>query len=142
MNLIWGIITLVFSVICWGGQTISLFWPVTAAKLTLAEPEADVDPVYFADVRGEAFWDTISTWTLPVAAILMIINNAAWAYFGLIGGGIYLYFAGRGISTRIAYQRRGIRIGKPSTVKQGYVFLSIWGLIAIGTIVLAILELS
>jgi len=142
MILIFAIITLVFSLIAWVGQTITLFWPVAAAKMTVTEPEAGVDPAYFADVRGEAFWDTVSTWTLPVAAVLMIINNAAWAYFGLIGGGIYLYFAGRGISTRIAYQRRGIRIGKPSTVKQGYVFLSIWGLIAIGTIILAILELS
>ena len=142
MNLIWGIIVLVLSLICWIGQTIALFWPVAAAKMTVTEHEADVDPTYFSDVRSEAFWDAVSTWILPVAAILLIINNVAWAYFGLIGGGMYLYFAGRGISARIAYQRRGIRIGKPSTVKQGYVFLSIWGLIAIGTIVLAILELS
>ena len=90
MILIWWIVVLVFSLIGWLGQTITLFWPVVAAKMTVTEPEADVDPAYFADVRGEAFWDTASMWTLPVAAILFILNNAAWAYFGLIGGGIYL----------------------------------------------------
>jgi hypothetical protein len=72
----------------------------------------------------------------------MIMNNAIWPYFGLIGGGIYLYFAGRGIIARIAYGRRGISIGKLSSVKQAYVALSLWGMVAIGTIVLAILEVA
>ncbi|MBT3363178.1 MAG: hypothetical protein HN929_12005 [Chloroflexi bacterium] len=142
MNLIWGIITLIFSLFCWGGQAISLFWPIAAAKMGLTELEADVDPAYFADLRAEALWDTVSTWVLVVAAILMIINNAVWPYFGLIGGGIYLYFAGRGIAARMLYQRRGISIGKASSVKQAYVALSLWGMVAVGMIVLSILELS
>jgi len=142
MILIWAIIALIFSLFCWGGQAITLFWPATAVKLGLTEAEADVDPAYYADLRGEAFWDTASTWTLVVVAILMIMNNAIWPYFGLIGGGIYLYFAGRGIIARIVYGRRGISIGKLSSVKQAYVALSLWGMVAIGTIVLAILEVA
>ena len=102
------------------------------------EPESDVDSTFYADVRGEAIWDAIILWTLPVAGILLILNNALWAYFGLVGGGSYLYFAGRGIAVRIAMRRREIYIGKPSTIKLFYVFLTLWGLIAMVTIIMAV----
>ncbi|MBA4393547.1 MAG: hypothetical protein C0407_08345 [Desulfobacca sp.] len=76
-------------------------------------------------------------WILPVAGILLLLNNPLWAYFGLVGGGVYLYFAGRGIAVRLAMQRRGIRIGKPGTLKVAYAALIVWGLIAVVTIALA-----
>jgi hypothetical protein len=110
--------------------------------LGLTESESGVDPTFYADVRGEAIWDTIILWTLPVVGILLILNNALWAYFGLVGGGSYLYFAGRGIVVRLAMQRRGIRIGKPGTLKLFYVFLTLWGVIAVVTIVMAAAALS
>ncbi len=44
MNIIWGIILIIISGIGYLGQVISTFWPDTAAKLGLTEPEADVDP--------------------------------------------------------------------------------------------------
>ena len=97
MNIIWGIILTILSSIGYFGQVISAFWPETAAKLGLTEAEADVDPTFYADMRGEAFWDTAILWTLPVAGVLLMLNNPLWAYFGLVGGGMYLYFAGRGI---------------------------------------------
>ena len=139
MHVFWGVILIIFTLlVCWLGQTISVFSPKLALKLGLTESESDVDPTYYADVRGEAIWDTIILWTLPVAGILLILNNALWAYFGLVGGGSYLYFAGRGITTRLVMQRRGIRIGTPSTLKLFYVFLALWALIAIVTIIMAI----
>ena len=55
---------------------------------------------------------------------------------------MYLYFAGRGIAARLAMQRRGIRIGKPETLKLYYVFLTLWGLIAVITIIMAVAALS
>jgi len=105
------------------------------------EPEADVDPTFYVDVQGEAFWDMVTLWTLPVAGILLIFNSPWWAYFGLIGGGMYLYFAGRGIAVRLMMQRREIRIGKPETLKVVYVFLALWGLIAVVTLVMAVAAL-
>lgn len=75
-----------------------------AARLGLLEPESDVDPTFYADVRGEAIWDTMILWTLPVSGVLLILNISLWACFGLVGGGMYLYFAGRGILTRLAMQ--------------------------------------
>ena len=142
MDLFWGVILIIFTLlVCWLGQTITVFSPELAVKLGLTEPESDVDSTFYADVRGEAIWDTMILWTLPVAGILLILNNTLWAYFGLVGGGSYLYLAGRGIAVRLAMQRRGIRIGKPGTLKLFYVFLTLWGVIAVVTIIMAVAAL-
>lgn len=138
MNTTWGVILFIISSIAYFGQAISAFWPETAARLGLAEAEADVDPTFYADGRGEAIWDTAVLWTLPLASLLLLLNNPAWVYFGLIGGGMYLYFAGRGMVVRKIMQRRGIRIGSPQSLKMATIFLALWGLAAIITIVMAI----
>ena len=141
MNIVWGIILFVISSIGYFGQAISALWPATAAKLGLTEPEVDVDPTFYADMRGEAFWDTVILWTLPVAGVLLVLNSPVWVYFGLVGGGMYLYFAGRGIVVRRVMQRRGIQIGTPETLKVAYIFLTLWGLAALITIVMGIAAL-
>lgn len=138
MNTIWGVILTIISSLGWLGQVISAINPILAAKLGLVEPEADVDPSFYADVRGEAYWDAAILWTLPVAGVLLLLNNTAWVYFGLVGGGMYLYFAGRGIVVRRLMQQRGIRIGKPDSLKVIYIFLALWGIAAGITIVMAI----
>ena len=143
MNIIWGIVLILFTLIlCWLGQVINAIAPTFAAKIGLAEPESDVDPTYFVDGRGEAIWDAMILWILPVAGILLLIDNPAWAYFGLVGGGIYLYFSGRLLVVRQLMQRHDIRIGKPETVKFYNAILILWGLIAIFTIVLAMMSLN
>lgn len=139
MNIIWGVILTIVSSLGWIGQLISAINPRLAERLGLTEVKTDVDSTFYADVRGEAYWDTLVLWTLPVAGILLIMNNPAWVYFGLIGGGMYLYFTGRGILVRRKMQNQGIRIGSAETLKVIYTFLSIWGIAAIATIVYAIL---
>jgi hypothetical protein len=138
MNLIWGVILVVISSLGWLGQVISLVNPALGEKLGLTELKAEVDPTFYADVRGEALWDAIILWTLPAAGVLLILNNPVWAYFGLIGGGMFLYFAGRGIVVRRQMQRRGIRIGPPESLKVIYTFLALWGLTAAVTVVMAV----
>jgi len=139
MNIIWGAILIIFTgILCWLGQVINASSPTLAARLGLTEPESDVDPTYFVDGRGEAIWDALILWTLPVAGILLILNNPWWVYFGLVGGGMYLYFAGRMLVVRLAMQRHGIRIGKPETVKLYNAVLILWGLLAVVTIIMAL----
>ena len=75
--------------------------PNAAARVGLSEPESDVDSTFYADARGEAAWDMLSLWTLIVAGVLLMLNSSLWPYFGLVGGGMYLYFAGRGIIVRL-----------------------------------------
>jgi hypothetical protein len=143
MHIFWGVVLIIFTLlVCWLGQTITVFSPKLALKLGLTDSESDIDSTYYADSRGEAIWDIIILWTLPVAGVLFILNNTLWAYFGLVGGGSYLYFAGRGIAVRLVMQRRGIRIGAPETLKLFYFFLLLWGLIAVVTIIMAVLALQ
>ncbi len=142
MNIIWGVILFIISSIAFFGQAITAFWPGTATKLGLTEPEADVDPTFYVDVRGEAYWDTAVLWMLPVAGVLLVLKSPVWVYFGLIGGGMFLYFAGRGIVVRRMMQRCGVRIGLPGTLRVVSVFLTLWGLAAVITIIMAITTLS
>jgi hypothetical protein len=132
----------VLSLLAWGGQVVSWRAPDLAVRLTLMEAEDDVDPVFWADLRGEAMWDAFTLWALVVAGGLLILDQSAWAYFGLVGGGAYLYFAGRGISARMALQSRGLRVGATASVKIGYVFLVVWGLMAMVTIAASVVALS
>jgi hypothetical protein len=141
MGTVWGIVLVALALAGWGGQTISWFAPDTAVKLTLMEAEDDVEPSYWADIRGEAAWDVLTLWALVVAGILLVFDAGAWAYFGLVGGGMYVYFAGRGIFTRMAMQRRGFRIGSPANVRAGYVFLAVWGVVGVVTIAAAVVAL-
>ncbi len=141
MEIVWGIVVVVLSALGWGGQTIAWLGPDVAVKLGLMEAEDDVEPTYWADIRGEAPWDFLTLWTMVVAGALLIIDEPAWAYFGLVGGGMYVYFAGRGIFTRAVMQRRGLRVGSPGSLRVGYTFLTIWGVMAVITIVAAALSL-
>ena len=135
MQIFCGIVVAALSLLCWGGQTVVWLAPATGVRLNLSEAESDVEPTYWADIRGEAAWDFFTLWTLVVAGVLLIIDHPAWAYFGLMGGGMYVYFAGRGICTLVSMQRRGFRVCRPRNIKMGYTLLAIWGLM--GLIVIA-----
>ena len=138
MHLIWGAILVILALIlCWLGQIVNATSPVLAARLGLAEPESEVDPTFFVDGRGEAIWDALILWTLPVAGILLILRSPLWVYFGLVGGGMYVYFAGRMIVVRRLMQRCGIRIGKPETVTLYNAVLILWGMLGLITIIMA-----
>jgi hypothetical protein len=138
MDIIWGILLLVFGLIAWVGQVLSALSPKFAQKLGLIEPEAHVDPAFYADARGEAKWDSLTLWTLPFAGILMILNSPLWVYFGMVGGSMYLYFTGRAIFTRLELKRKGVRIGKPEQLKMYFIFVTLWGLIGLSTIIKAV----
>ena len=133
MDIAWGIVLIVLSLICWGGQALSLFAPAAAERMSVTEPEEAVEPAFYADVRGEAAWDTLTLWIPVAAGVLLIAGSPAWPYFGIAGGAIYVYFSGRGIFTRRSLERRGLRIGTPRSVTVGYTFLVIWGVMGLVT---------
>lgn len=141
MGTAWGLVIIVFSLLAWAGQAMSWLAPVRAEQWSLTEGEESVEPVYYADGRGEAVWDTLSLWTMLAAGVLLVADSSSWGYFGLVGGGMYTYFAGRGVFTRLAIQRRGYRIGSTRNVRVGYTFLLIWGVIGVITIVAAVVAL-
>ena len=134
MEIVWGALILLVSLPCWGGQTISWMSPSTAERLKLTEPEDSVDQTYYGDIRGEAAWDTVTLWTMPLAGLLLVLDIEAWAYLGLVAGGMYVYFAGRGVFTRYAITGRGGRVGEPSELKTAYTALVIWGVLGLAVI--------
>ena len=142
MNVVWGIVVLALALLAWGGQTVSLLAPRTAVRWQLMEAEEDVDPVFWADIRAEAFWDALTLWSMAAAGVLLIADSAAWPYFGLVGGGTYLYFGGRGMATRMTMTRRGIRVGSKESVRIGITFLAVWTIMALVTIVAAVIALE
>lgn len=142
MELIWGLLLVALSLLCWGGQTLALFAPALAERLALTDKEAAVEPAFYADGRGEARWDFFTLWTLLAAGVLLIFDSPAWPYFGLIGGAMYVYFAGRGVLTRVEMRRRGLRIGAERDVTMAFVALSVWGVAGLITVVAAAASLS
>ncbi len=126
----------------WVGQALSLLSPSTAVRWKLMEAEDDVDPVFWADIRAEALWDTLTLWVMAAAGVLLIADAPAWPYLGLVGGGMFLYFGGRGISARITMARLGISVGAPDSVRVGIVFLALWAAMALITIGAAIVTLE
>lgn len=142
MRIGFGIVLTLLSLLAWVGQAISWLAPSTAVKLTLMEPEDAVEPAFFADGRGEALWDTFTLWTMVVAGVLLIADNPTWAYFGLVGGGMYVYFGGRGFFSRLALRRVSLRIGSSQDVRVGLTFLVVWGITALATIVAAVVALE
>lgn len=142
MDTFWAVALIVFGLLAWGGQTISWFAPRTAERLSLVEREDTVEPVYWADIRGEALWDLLTLWTLVAAGVLLLLDHRWWPYFGLLGGAVYLYFAGRGILSRLEMQRRGFRIGDPGTVRLGLIMLSVWGAVGAITVIASITSLN
>jgi hypothetical protein len=141
VGIAWGIIVIVLSLLCWGGQAISWLAPSSAVQLKLTEREESVEPAYHAWMRGEAVWDALTLWTMLPAGVLLVMGSDAWAYFGLFGGGMYVYFGGLGLLTRLAMQRRGFRTGDPAEVRIGYVFYAIWGVMGAVTAAAAVVAL-
>jgi hypothetical protein len=137
-----GIMVAALSLLCWGGQAIVWFAPATGAKLGLSETEADVESAFWADVRGEALWDFLTLWTLVVAGGLIALDHSAWPYFGLVGGAMYVYFAGRGIFARVEMRRRGLRIGSAQSVKVVFAFLTIWGVTGLAVVIASFVSLT
>lgn len=141
MNVLWGAVLTLLGGLAWAGQALAWLSSRVAARFGLTEEEAAVEPVFWADVRGEAAWDTITLWTLPVAGVLLIADESVWASFGVVGGGIYTYFGGRGILTRVAMRQRGFRIGSSENVKTTFVFLGVCAVAGMAIVIASLAEL-
>ena len=141
METVAGVVIVVLSLPCWLGQALSWISPSTGERWKLTESVESVDSTYYGDIRGEALWDTFTLWTMPLAGLLLVLGNDAWPYFGLVGGGMYTYFGGRGVATRRAITRQGGRIGTPGDLRVAYAALSLWGVLGLLVMVVSVAEL-
>ena len=104
MELLWGVAIVGLGLLAWGGQVVTWLAPEAATRLSLTEAEDAVDAVYWADLRGEARWDAITLWTLPLAGLLLVVGHQAWAWLGLFAAGIYVYL--RAVASSPAWSSR------------------------------------
>lgn len=142
MQLLWGIIVVTLSLLAWGSQFITWVAPRTGARFHFTASDDADEPSYWIDFRGEAPFASVTLWTMVVAGILMILDIEEWAYFGLVGGGMYVYFAGGAIFTRIAARRAGVPLGALPSHRMRYTLLMLWALMGLITIAAAVASLQ
>ena len=68
------------------------------------------------DLMRFRIMDILLAWMLPAAALLMMLGHPWWPPLALAGGAVYLYFCGVFMITRVVLKRRGVPIGRPSSV--------------------------
>ena len=143
MTITIGIITIILGLIGWVGQTLAVFNNDLATKLGLSETEEVMDPTMLAFERfSMGIMDFLLMWILPVSAFLMIIENALWPVFALVGGAVYLYIPGCFTITRIVLGKRGLKIGTRSAQVTAYVLAVLWTVDALVMMYLAVKGLS
>ena len=137
------ILVIILGLICWLGQTLVVFAPATAVRFGVGEPEGDVDrSMYLFERYSQGIMDILLTWMLPASALMMLLDIDNWEILALIGAGVYLYFPGVFIITRIVLKRDLKKVGQPSSEFAAYVFGGLWTLSAVYMIGLALAEFS
>jgi hypothetical protein len=138
-----GLFVIVVGLICWIGQSLAVIALPTAVRFGVFEPEGEIDrSMYVFERYSQGIMDMLLTWILPLAALLMILDNGYWPIVALVGGGVYLYFPGVFMITRFVLKRHGMKVGRPSSVRSAYIFGFIWTVSALAMIVLAVLKLQ
>ena len=140
MHVVWGAVVALLSLIAWGGQTVS--WLAPRRAHPLADTGTRSEPAYWIGIRGEAPLDAVTLWTMMVAGVLLILGIGAWAYFGLVGGGMYVYFAGRGLLDHVVAERGGVPANQRRDHTIGYLMLVTWAVMGLAMIVAAMVALS
>ncbi len=143
MDTVLALAAIVLGLICWVGQTLAVFDNDLAARLGVSETEAEMDKVMLTFERmSQGIMDVLLAWTLPIAGLLMLLDNRWWPVFALVGGGVYLYFPGVFMISRIVLKRDGVRTGSRSSERTAFTLGTLWTLLAIVMILRGIQELD
>ena len=138
-----GIAVVIIGLLAWLGQCISFAAPATAIKLGLLESKSEMDEVfYILEARALALNDMLFSWMLPLSGLLMLLDHSLWPYLGLVGGGIYLYFSGLIVFSRLFLKRGGKKIGSIAAERTAYVFSLLCSVASMVMISLAISHLT
>ena len=138
-----GVIVLLLGLIAWVGQSLSFLAPSLATRLGVLEPDGEIDPsLRIIEAKAEGLMDMLLGWTLPASALLMVLGHPLWPFLAIFGGGVFLYFAGLIILSRIFIRAAGRNPGGPGSVKAAYLFGGLWAASSITMMVLAAIHLS
>ena len=110
-----------------------------AQRLGIQENPEDTDSIFQRSERYTAYWDLVTLGWLPLAGILMIIDQDWWPIVSLIGGAIYLDASGREAAKNISFRHQGIKTG---TEKQKIIFFASYMVMALIAIILIIYSVN
>jgi len=111
MRVTLGVICVLFGLLGWAGQLISAIHFPLAQRLGLQEQNEGTDGLFRTCERNTAMWDVFVLWTLPVASILMLMDQHWWPAVSLIAGAIHLDTAGREAMKLLSLRSAGVRTG-------------------------------
>jgi hypothetical protein len=138
-----GVFAIIVGLIAWIGQMICFFAPALAVRLGLNEPHGELDvSLSIIENQAEGLTDTLLAWTLPAAALLMLLESPWWPALALVGGGIYLYFSTHIMLSRVYLKKHGKKVGSRVAEKAAYVFGCVWLFAGLSMITLAVAQID
>lgn len=143
METLLALFVIVLGLICWLGQTLTVFAPDVAVRLGVNEAEDTIDKsMYLFERYSQGIMDVLLTWLLPASAVMMLLDHPYWPVFALVGSGVYLYFPGVFSITRIVLKKNGLAVGSRASEVTAYVLGALWTLSALLMIALAAADLA
>jgi len=138
-----GILVLVLGLIAWIGQALAFLAPSVAVTLGVLEPEEEIDPtLHIIEAKAEGLVDMLLAWTLSASALLMLLGHPLWPYLAFFGAGVFLYFSGLIVFSRVFLRGAGRKVGRSASERAAYFFGGLWAVSAVAMIALATLHLS
>jgi hypothetical protein len=132
---------LLFGIVGFGGQLLSVVdWPL-AQRLGLQEADEHADRLFRHLERNTAIWDLATWWSLPAAGVLMLFGHDWWPVAALFAGGIYFDTAGREVAKILGLSSQGVRTGTTKDARGRLVFFGVAGVIGLAVAIVAALEI-
>jgi hypothetical protein len=117
------------------GQLVSSLDFKLAQRLGLQERDEATEPIYRRLERNTARWDSLVLWTIPVAAILMLVGHPLWPYAALVGGAVAFDTGGREIAKILGLRAKGVRTGDRCEARIGFGYLALMSLVGLALVV-------
>lgn len=136
MRVVAGTLLLVIGGLLYIGQLISVVDLRLAQRLGLQEGSDSADRLFVRLEVWTARWDLVWLWTLPLAGLLMLVDQAWWPFAAMIGGSAFIDTAGREGAKWLGLRRHGIAVGTPGdrrTYAVGVTVMLLLGLLAVLT---------
>ena len=137
-----GIVCVLFGLVCFVGQLISVINFDLAQKLGLQEKNDATEPIYRQLELNTAKWDLVVLWTLPAAGVLMLVDHTWWPYLALVAGGVCVDTGGRETVKVLGLGKHGVKTGSDNETRLFFAFQGALCLIGVWCVAIALATLS
>ena len=117
------------------GQVISVINFRLAQRVGLQCGDETADPLFNRLELNTARWDILVMWTLPVAAVLMLLDHAWWPHAALVAGAVYVDGGGREIAKGLGLRAHRVAMGNASEMRLFFGYLTLMIFVGLSLIV-------